>query len=188
MRATGDFLGSPGMRKFGRGLGKFGKFLGKTGIPIFELADLADKIDYFGGAAHKRITGDVIAGGDTDEMIERYRMLAESREFHTGSGLDVVGRLLGTGPTALETDYYKREGGLRDIGSWWSGLEWAERLPVIDEITVAWDKIEKGSLGRLFQAYADPTGRFGREDIDEQMAQIGAVLEHKETYIECGAA
>ena len=186
VRATGDFLGSPGMRKFGRGLGKFGKFLGKTGIPIFELADLADKIDYFGGTAHKRITGDVIAGGDKNEMIERYRMLAESREFHTGSGLDVVGRLLRTGPTALEADYYEREGGLRDIGSWWSGLEWAERLPVVDEITVAWDKIEKGGLGRLFQTYADPTGRFAREDIDEQMAQIGAVLEQKRPTLNVG--
>ena len=186
VRATGDFLGSSGMRKFGRGLGKFGKFLGKTGIPIFELADLADKIDYFGGTAHKRITGDVVAGGDTDEIIERYRMLAESREFHTGSGLDVVGRLLGTGPTALEADYYEREGGLRDIGSWWSGLEWAERLPVVDEITVAWDKIEKGSLGRLFQTYADPTGRFAREDIDEQMAQIAVVLEQKRPTLNVG--
>ena len=184
-RLQGSRLGRGAMRVFdalGTGakvVGKVGGIAGKTigkAVPLLELLDIADKIDYFGGFAAKRITEDVVAGGDKDEVIERYRMLAESRAFHTGAGLDVVGRLLGTGQTEIEADYFEREGGLRDIGSLWSGLEWAERLPVLDPIAMAWDTVEKGAGGRLFQAYSDPTGRFAREDIDEQMEQIGAVL------------
>ena len=184
-RLQGSRLGRGAMRVFdalGTGakvVGKVGGIAGKTigkAVPLLELLDIADKIDYFGGFAAKRITEDVVAGGDKDEVIERYRMLAESRAFHTGAGLDVVGRLLGTGQTEIEADYFEREGGLRDIGSLWSGLEWAERLPVLDPIAMAWDTVEKGAGGRLFQAYSDPTGRFAREDIDEQMEQIGAAL------------
>ena len=184
-RLQGSRLGRGARRVFdalGTGAkvaGKVGSIAGKTvgrAVPLLELLDIADKVDYFGGFAAKRITEDVVAGGDKDEVIERYRMLAESRAFHTGTGLDVVGRLLGTGQTELEADYFEREGGLRDIGSLWSGLEWAERLPVLDPIAMAWDTVEKGAGGRLFKTYSDPTGRFAREDIDEQMEQIGAVL------------
>ena len=177
--AAQRFFGTEGMGKLGRGLAKTGKIFGKVAgkaFPVLEILDLADKLDYFSGGAAERITGDVIAGGDTDAIIDRYRMLAEQRAFQTGSGLGVVGSLLTSRETDFEADYFEREGGLRDIGSLWSGLEWAERIPVLDPILTLWDKVEKGYGGRLFQAYADPTGRFAREDIDEQMAQVTEAL------------
>ena len=180
VRATGDFLGSPGMRKFGRGLGKFGKFLGKTGIPVFEVLDLMDKVDYFTGGSTRRITQEAVETGDLDTILSRYELLQQERAFHTtGGGLDVVGRLLGTGATAFEEDYFEREGGLRDIGSWWSGLEWAERLPVIDPFLTAVDKIEKGIGGRVFDAVTDPTGRLVTSEVDVQMGQLQELLTYK---------
>ena len=180
VRATGDFLGSPGMRKLGRGLAKTGRFLGKTGIPVFEVLDFMDKVDYFTGGSTRRITQEAVETGDLDQILSRYELLQQERAFHTtGGGLDVVGRLLGTGATAFEEDYFEREGGLRDIGSWWSGLEWAERLPVVDPFLTAVDKIEKGVGGRMFDAISDPTGRLVTSEVDVQMGQLQELLTYK---------
>ena len=162
----------------GRVGGIAGKTVGKA-LPILELFDVLDKADYFTGGAERRITGEVLQEGDTSDIIDRYRMLAESRALHTEGGYGVFRNLLSTGPTELDTDYFEREGGLRDIGSMplvGGALKWAERIPVLDQATVFWDKVEKGAVGRVVHAYADPTGRGARERIDEQMEQIGAAL------------
>ena len=179
-RATGDFFTTPGMSKLGRGFGKVGKFLGKTGIPIFEVLDFVDKVDYLSGGASRRITQEAAESGDLEQILSRYVLLQQERAFHTsGGGLDVVGRLLGTGATAFEEDYFEREGGLRDIGSLWSGLEWAERLPVLDPLLTAIDKIEKGVGGRVFDTLTDPTGLLVSGETDVQLGQLQQLIGDK---------
>ena len=179
-RATGDFFTTPGMSKLGRGFGKVGKFLGKTGIPIFEVLDFVDKVDYLSGGASRRITQEAAESGDLEQILSRYELLQQERAFHTsGGGLDVVGRLLGTGATAFEEDYFEREGGLRDIGSLWSGLEWAERLPVLDPLLTAIDKIEKGVGGRVFDTLTDPTGLLVSGETDVQLGQLQQLIGDK---------
>ena len=177
-RRVFDALGT-GARVAGRVGSIAGKTVGKA-IPILEVLDLADKIDYFSGGATRRITQEAVETGDIDTILGRYELLQQERAFHTGSGLDVVGRLLGTGATAFEEDYFEREGGLRDIGSLWSGLEWAEQIPVLDPIMVAWDKIEKGIGGRVFDAITDPTGRLVAGETDVQLGQLQQLLEERQ--------
>ena len=166
-----------------RGVGTTLRWAGKLGKlvpPGFEILDFMDKVDYFTGGSTRRITQEAVETGDLDTILSRYELLQKERAFHTtGGGLDVVGRLLGSGITEFEEDYFKREGGLRDIGSLWSGLEWAERLPVIDPFLTAVDKIEKGIGGRVFDTVTDPTGRLVTSEVDVQMGQLQELLTYK---------
>lgn len=169
--ALSRFGGSGAVRGLGRGARFVGTVASKA-FPVLELLDVVDKVDYLTGGAERRITTDVLKEGDVDEILNRFQLLTESRQLRTGSGFGVVSNLFRAGRTGLEEDYFEREGGLRDIGSLWSGLEWAERLPVVDPVLTAWDKVEKGPLGRLYDIYTDPTGRHTRGRIDEQLQAL----------------
>ena len=180
---VGRFSGSGA----GRFAGRLGKLVGKVAPPGFELLDFADKVDYLTGGAAQRITQEAVESDNLENILSRFELLQQERAFHTTTGgLDVVGRLLGTDMTAFEADYFEREGGLRDIGSLWSGLEWAERLPIIDPVFTTIDKIEKGILGRVFDAAADPTGQLVAGQTDVQLGQLQEILTDKRIALTSG--
>ena len=182
---VGDFMRKPRQIRLGsrgldftwaRGLSKFAKIL----PPGLEILDIADKVMYFTGMEQADVTRQVLEGGDINEMIERYRLLAESRAFHTGGGLGVVSNLLTSRETGLEHDLFERKGGLREIGEFpliGGALGWAARLPGIDPLAVAWDKIERGIGGRYFAAASDPTGRLARGQIDVEIEKVSQAIQ-----------
>ena len=183
LNAGSDILRSHGARKFGRGVQKTarigGKILGHT-LEGFEILDAMDKYDYFTGGAEQRITQESLDTGNITEMIDRYQLLAQERYRRSGTMAERTGDLFSLEFTPLEEDYFEREGGLRDIGDLWSGLKWAERLPVIDPAMVALDKYwEKGTRGRLVEATVDKGGRHGRDRVDQQLATLRASIERK---------
>ena len=165
-----------------RGLGTGLKWAGKVagyGLGGLEVLDVMDKYDYFTGGAERRITQEALESGDLDEQIARFGLLGGERTRRSLPRGERGRALMSLEFSPFEEDYFEREGGLRDIGNLWSGLKWAERLPVLDPAMVALDKYwEKGLRGRLVETMTDLGGRAGRERIDEQMGELGAVLEH----------